>query len=73
MPFGSIVHSLNVLFQLLIASVGFLNPRSRTYMDPWTGDFFGEGGVERYLHVQPTSDVVRGDVIMTKLGNATAK
>lgn len=62
-----------ILALFLLASVGFINPRSRSYFDPWTGDFFGEGGVEQHLRVKPTSDVVRGDVIMTKLGNETAR
>lgn len=42
-------------------------------MDPWTGKLFGEGGVEQYLHIKPGDEVVQGGVIMTKLGNATAK
>lgn len=44
-------------------------------MDPWTGDLFGEGGVEKQLHTLPASvaEGVHGGVIMSKLGNATAK
>lgn len=43
-------------------------------MNPWTGEIFGEGGVEKDLKNGPPSpDGVRGGVIMSKLGNATAK
>lgn len=44
-------------------------------MDPWTGNLFGEGGVEKDLHTYPamTAQGVHGGVIMAKLGNATAK
>ena len=36
---------------------------------------FGEGGVEKGLHTYPASatEGVHGGVIMSKLGNATAK
>lgn len=69
----------------------FLHPPSRAYIDPWTGDLFGDGGVERDLHrlsstkqqslsgtplkdnISNQDGVVLGDVIMSKLGNATAK
>ena len=46
-------------------------------MDPWSGQLFGEGGVERNLHpkVDPNARIsgVKGGVIMSKLGNETAK
>jgi hypothetical protein len=59
------------------------HPPSRAYIDPWTGQFFGEGGVEK-TYVPPPSDQgkappskmadhIKGDVIMPKLANATAK
>jgi hypothetical protein len=65
------------LSQFLLATVAFLHPPSRAYIDPWTGDFFGEGGVEQDLRL-PLHDGVRpllaqGGVIMSKLGNETAK
>ncbi|KAF8489684.1 ERV/ALR sulfhydryl oxidase domain-containing protein [Gautieria morchelliformis] len=45
------------------------------YKDPWSGHFFGEGGVE--IHDEVTAKVpyqgVDGGVIMGKLGNETAK
>ncbi|KAG6820827.1 hypothetical protein H0H93_011121 [Arthromyces matolae] len=54
-----------------------------SYVDPWTGQLFGEGGVEKSLQRPPmdntvttpgpASHVVHGKVIMPKLGNATAK
>ncbi|KAI0343550.1 hypothetical protein BDW22DRAFT_1406779 [Trametopsis cervina] len=66
-----------VLCLFLLSSLVMLHPPSRAYMDPWTGDLFGEGGVEKDLHAKPPSDdvsrVAQGGVIMGKLGNATAK
>lgn len=58
-----------------MASVAMLHPPSRAYVEPWTGDLFGEGGVEQDPHVYPASAAagVHGNVIMSKLGNATAK
>ena len=58
--------------------LGFLHPRSLTYLDPWTGQLFGEGGVEKSLLNSPGSlllapHIVHGTVIMPKLENATAK
>ncbi|EKM53649.1 uncharacterized protein PHACADRAFT_260119 [Phanerochaete carnosa HHB-10118-sp] len=59
----------------LLGSLMLLHPPSRTYLDPWTGDLFGEGGVEKDLHTFPASaaEGMHGNVIMPKLGNATAK
>lgn len=47
-------------------------------MEPWSGQIFGEGGVEKMLHDKvcvrpPVISGVKGSVIMPKLGNATAK
>ncbi|KAI0712784.1 ERV/ALR sulfhydryl oxidase domain-containing protein [Cerioporus squamosus] len=53
----------------LLGSLALLHPPSRTYVDTWTGDFFGEGG---YIPPSPAQGV-QGNVIMPKLGNATAK
>ncbi|CAL1711756.1 unnamed protein product [Somion occarium] len=39
-----------VLALFLFASLAFLHPPSRAYIDPWTGDLFGDGGVERDLY-----------------------
>jgi len=67
---------LAITFALfLLGSLLLLHPPSRTYLDPWTGDLFGEGGVEKDLHTFPASaaEGVHGGVIMSKLGNATAK
>ena len=33
-----------------MSSLTFFLAPSRAYLDPWTGDFFGEGGVEKDLH-----------------------
>ncbi|KAF9228471.1 hypothetical protein BS17DRAFT_340535 [Gyrodon lividus] len=73
----------------LFATVAFLHPPSRAYIDPWTGELFGEGGVEKDLHILPyphfpttpqgtvggssSSGPQAGGVIMSKLGNETAK
>ena len=61
--------------QFLFASVAMLHPPSRAYVEPWTGELFGEGGVEQDPHIYPASAAagVHGEVIMAKLGNATAK
>ncbi|KAK0486322.1 ERV/ALR sulfhydryl oxidase domain-containing protein [Armillaria novae-zelandiae] len=55
--------------------VAFLHPPTRAYIDPWTGDFLGEGGVALRTGSFKTGewDVTEGPVIMPKLGNATAK
>ena len=47
-------------------------------MEPWSGQMFGEGGVEKMLQDKvcaqlPVISGVKGNVIMPKLGNATAK
>ena len=64
-----------MLCQFLLGSLLLLHSPSRTYLDPFTGDLFGEGGVEKDLHTFPASaaEGVHGGVIMSKLGNATAK
>lgn len=48
----------------------------QSYIDPWTGKVFGEGGVEdtsRDTHKSNEVLGVQGGVIMPILGNATAK
>lgn len=64
-----------IVFLFLLGTVALLHPPSRAYIDPWTGDLFGEGGVEKDLHAYPAKPAqgVQGGVIMSKLGNATAK
>jgi len=63
-----------IVFALfLVASLGVLHPQSRPYLDPWSGDQFGEGGVEQHLAIKPHEEVVKGKPIMQKLGNETAK
>jgi hypothetical protein len=65
--------------QLVLATLAFFNGPSRAYVDHWTGDLYGAGGVERGLSKSPkdaaalAKEVVGGGVIMSKLGNATAK
>ena len=51
---------------------------SRSYIDPWTGQLFGEGGVEPHVPVGGSAAFrtvknAKGGVIMPKLGNETAK
>ena len=57
----------------MVASLGVLHPQSKSYLDPWSGDQSGEGGVELHLALKPQEDVVKGSPIMQKLGNETAK
>ena len=56
--------------QFLLGSLALLHPPSRTYVDTWTGDFLGEGGM---MPVLSPAQGAKGEVIMPKLGNATAK
>lgn len=77
---------------LILLSIPLLSlhaPTREYYLDPWTGNWFGEGGVDEttsdplYKENQllrgsangprPYLDVVKGKVIMPELGNATAK
>ena len=61
--------------QLLVTTLALFHPPSRAYMDPWTGDLFGDGSVRKiseHYEIPPISGV-GGGVIMSKLGNATAK
>lgn len=56
--------------------IALMHPPSRAYIDPWTGQLFGEGGVEKSSKTGSNTPViggVHGEVIMGKLGNATAK
>lgn len=57
--------------------IALIRSPSRTYLDPWTGQLFGEGGLEGNLHpkLDPNARIggVEGGVIMSKLGNETAK
>jgi hypothetical protein len=63
-----------MLAVFLITTLALLHPPSRAYMDPWTGELFGEGGVESDVHPhEPPASGVAGGVIMSKLGNETAK
>ncbi|KAJ6593362.1 ERV/ALR sulfhydryl oxidase domain-containing protein [Mycena capillaripes] len=75
-----------VVALLLLSTVTFLHPPSRTYFDPWSGEQFGEDGVEQSLRTSkgpahppahppapPPVLGADGGVIMSKLGNATAK
>jgi len=65
------------VYQFLLTMIAVIHPPSRTYLDPWTGQLFGEGGVEGSLHPKLDPNVpiggVQGGVIMSKLGNETAK
>ncbi|KAF4598790.1 hypothetical protein EYR38_007198 [Pleurotus pulmonarius] len=70
-----------ILALLVLTTIALLHPPSRAYIDPWTGELFGEGGVEQFMHRPSHATAfndqlakgVEGGVIMGKLGNATAK
>ncbi|KAG5734231.1 FAD-linked sulfhydryl oxidase ERV2, partial [Termitomyces sp. T112] len=63
----------------LLTVMAFIHPNPMSYVDPWTGNLFGEGGVEKSLPRPsddlpgPSSNIVHGTVIMPKLANETAK
>ncbi|KIM36749.1 hypothetical protein M413DRAFT_448887 [Hebeloma cylindrosporum] len=70
--------ALIILAMLVLTMIALVHPPSRSYIDPWTGQLFGEGGVEQMLQSQvcnnhPKIGGVKGGVIMGKLGNETAK
>ncbi len=98
--FRSFSNTVSTAGQGLLSMVAFLHPPARAYIDPWTGQLFGEGGVEgvwhngsiQTVHGYTTAPIlkskpedfsgmsseelessVHGGVIMSKLGNATAK
>ena len=69
---------------LIVGSFFFIHPSSRAFIDPFTGELFGEGGFEPDLSGKGggsddesgfgvEKDALRGGVIMDKLGNETAK
>ncbi|KAG6873548.1 hypothetical protein C0995_014418 [Termitomyces sp. Mi166 len=66
-------------FAKAFLAITALLPNPMSYVDPWTGNLFGEGGVEKSLSRPPADSSspppsnVYGTVIMPKLGNATAK
>ncbi|KAK7057659.1 sulfhydryl oxidase [Favolaschia claudopus] len=65
-----------VAILLLLSTVTFFHPPSRSYIDPWSGELFGEGGMEQSLRTSKSNPPIigaDGGVIMSKLGNATAK
>ena len=66
---------LIALALILILSFFIIQPSSRAYVDPFTGELFAEGGTEadpaKAQDVDPEG--LRGGVIMSKLGNETAK
>ncbi|KAJ7655369.1 ERV/ALR sulfhydryl oxidase domain-containing protein [Mycena rosella] len=65
-----------VVALLLLTTITFLHPPSRTYIDPWSGALLGEDGMEQSLRTSKTKLPIlgaEGGVIMPKLGNATAK
>jgi FAD-linked sulfhydryl oxidase len=62
--------------------LALVHPPSRTYIEPWSGQLFN-GGLKDEVNPRPTTDTklvktppiggVEGGVIMSKLGNETAK
>jgi hypothetical protein len=63
------------IVQLLLTTIALIHPPARPYIDPWSGQFFGEGGVEKTLHSEDKAyhRGLKGGVIMSKLANATIK
>jgi hypothetical protein len=59
--------------KVLVTMLTMLHEPSRAYIDPWTGQFFGDGGVEQSIRFPSTVKNAKGEVIMPKLGNETAK
>ncbi|KAF9243198.1 ERV/ALR sulfhydryl oxidase domain-containing protein [Melanogaster broomeanus] len=73
----------------ILSTLAFFHPPSRAYIDPWTGEFFGEGGVEHDVHILPyphftttlhlpqstaaASGAQVGGPIMSQLRNETVK
>jgi len=70
-----------ILLLLLVATVTLLHRPIPSYLDLRTGALFGDGGVEKEFHALPIYSHDRppaiphatGSVIMSKLGNETAK
>ncbi|KAJ2918339.1 hypothetical protein MD484_g2126, partial [Candolleomyces efflorescens] len=60
-------------FLVLVTMLAMLHEPSRSYIDPWTGQFFGDGGVEQSIRFPSAVKNAKGQVIMPKLGNETAK
>ncbi|KAF8911648.1 ERV/ALR sulfhydryl oxidase domain-containing protein [Gymnopilus junonius] len=68
---------LVIFAMFMLTMIALVHPPSRSYIDPWTGQLFGEGGVEKMFNSkagqQKEIKGVEGGVIMGKLGNATVK
>ncbi|KAJ3528164.1 hypothetical protein NMY22_g9521 [Coprinellus aureogranulatus] len=64
-----------VTILVLVTMLSMFHEPSRAYIDPWTGQLFGEGGVEPHGPPKsfPAVKNAKGGVIMPKLGNETAK
>ena len=63
---------LLTIILILLSSLFFLHRPILAYRDPWSGNFFGEGGVN--IHEDAAQyQRMDGAVIMGKLGNETAK
>jgi len=65
-----------IVLLLVITSLAMFHEPSRTYLDPLTGNFFDDGGIEKDTVASPSSSPlagIHGNVIMPKLANETAK
>ncbi|KAF8589479.1 hypothetical protein K439DRAFT_1651574 [Ramaria rubella] len=58
---------------VFLCSLFVLHRPDFAYRDPWSGKFFGEGGVEMYDDVAVKVSYQDGPVIMGQLGNETSK
>ncbi|KAF8802635.1 hypothetical protein BYT27DRAFT_7172698 [Phlegmacium glaucopus] len=69
---------ISVIFGMFVLTmIALMHPPSRSYIDPWTGQIFGDGSIKDYPHPKlipgTPAGGVEGGVIMSKLGNETAK
>lgn len=65
---------LYCIAQLLLTTIALMHAPARAYIDPWSGQRFGEGGVEKTLPEDKAHHKgSKGGVIMSKLGNETVK
>jgi len=64
-----------VFLMLLVTTIALIHPPARSYIDPWSGQFFGEGGVEKTWHSEDKAHQKgsKGGEIMSKFANETAK
>lgn len=70
--------SMSSFIKLVLSKITLVHLPSRIHIDPWSGQLFGEGGVEKTIRTKNglkshMGSSVKGKVIMSKLGNETAR